>query len=71
MRMPGFNAEASAAKAHVEFMTTDAARPERQTTRAVISPAFQFGSSCGILCRRCVAAGGECIHLGNGRCICA
>jgi hypothetical protein len=70
MSIPGFTAEASVSAVRAEF-GAESVPHLWQHRVSLVHPALWFGSPCGLLCRRCVQVGGDCIHIGNGRCVCA
>jgi hypothetical protein len=79
-RIPGFTAENALHEnrgyyraivgVYAMLRTSDSAQPFGLHNDSFVFPAFGL-PSCAILCSRCEEAGGICIHLGNGRCLCA
>ena len=72
MHMPGFTAEASLYKTAEPYAMGTAGRSVPQGfSHRVVHPAIVFPPPCGMICWACIAAGGDCIHVGGGRCLCA
>jgi hypothetical protein len=72
--MPGFTADKALNENGGYSQTIAAGLGTSESARQFVShnvvhPAF--GVSCARICPLCEAAGGECIAMGNSRCLCA
>ena len=74
MNFPGFTAENVLTEYDTHTRATKrtavAARSFGSEISSIVRPAFVFPPPCALICRLCIKAGGDCIHLGGGRCLC-
>jgi len=71
MNIPGFAAEAALYNTTEHYHLGTAPNSVfRGSSQTVVHPAIVFPPPCAKICRACIRAGGDCIHVGAGRCEC-